>query len=50
MADFMRQHFPNATSFFRPQTGSDTTEPPSTTTSVKPGDFRFDNLVFRGRA
>src|SRR5688572_10811657 len=42
MADFMRQHFPNATSFFRPQTGSDTTEPPSTTTSAKPGDFRFD--------
>ncbi|HEX7862397.1 MAG TPA: AAA family ATPase [Verrucomicrobiae bacterium] len=42
MADFMRQHFPNATSFFRPQTGSETTEPPSSTEPAKPGEFRFD--------
>jgi endopeptidase Clp ATP-binding regulatory subunit ClpX len=42
MADFMRQHFPNATSFFRPQTGSDTTEPPASSTPEKPGEFRFD--------
>src|SRR5688572_17158864 len=42
MTDFMRQHFPNATSFFRPQTGNDSTEPPSSTEPTKPGEFRFD--------
>ena len=41
MADFMRQHFPGATSFFRAQPGSDESEPP-TTTSGKPGEFQFD--------
>src|SRR6187200_2875805 len=42
MSDFMRQHFPGATSFFRPQTGSDSTETGSDRSSKKPGDFRFD--------
>jgi ATP-dependent Clp protease ATP-binding subunit ClpX len=42
MADFMRQHFPNATSFFKPQTGTDSTEPPSTTSTSTPGSFQFD--------
>ena len=41
MADFMRQHFPGATSFFRPQPGSDESEPP-TTTPGKAGEFQFD--------
>ena len=41
MADFMRQHFPNATSFFRPQAGSDSTEPPSSS-PARPGEFQFD--------
>ena len=42
MADFMRQHFPNATSFLRPQSGSDSTEPPPSTDKAKPGEFRFE--------
>ena len=42
MTDFMRQHFPNASSFFKPQTGSDSTEPPSSTDTSDPKNFRFD--------
>lgn len=42
MSDFMRQHFPGATSFFRPQTGGDSTETGSDRSSKKEGEFQFD--------
>src|SRR6188474_247742 len=41
MSDFMRQHFPGATSFFRPQPGGDSTETGSGS-SKKDGEFQFD--------
>ena len=42
MSDFMRQHFPGATSFFRPQAGSDGTETGSERSSKKGEEFRFE--------
>jgi ATP-dependent Clp protease ATP-binding subunit ClpX len=42
MADFMRQHFPGATSFFRPQPGSEGPETGSERSSKKDTEFRFD--------
>ncbi len=42
MADFMRQHFPGATSFFRPQPGGEQTETGSERSGRKDGEFRFE--------
>jgi ATP-dependent protease Clp ATPase subunit len=42
MADFMRQHFPGATSFFRPQAGSEATETGSERGPKKAEEFRFE--------
>jgi ATP-dependent Clp protease ATP-binding subunit ClpX len=43
MGEFMRQHFPGATSFFRPQAGSDGTESGSDSgNGTKDGEFRFE--------
>ena len=42
MADFMRQHFPGATSFFRPQAGNDAPETGSERSGKKGEGFRFE--------